>query len=168
MLQSCGSVTACQLESSKPGAAATGFDESPYVPVGSVAALLRLTSLNFQPPSKLVVRVPWLSTPGFGSGGGAASVCDRATCVHASTASTAMSAGTTARVAILNTPSPPPQQLRRPRGGHSRLYTQKARASTCKGQAFEVVRARAPRSGGFGGPFPNNPPPPEPPSRAGA
>ncbi len=76
MLQSWGSVTFCQSASGKSVAAASGFAELPYWPVGSVAALAVLTSLNFQSPSKFVVRVPWLSTPRFGSGGGAASVCD--------------------------------------------------------------------------------------------
>src|ERR1700754_972893 len=141
MLQSWGSVTDCQLESSKPGAAASGFDGSPYLPVVSVAASARVTSWNFQPSSKLVVRVPWLSTPRLGSAGGAASVCDLAACVHASTATNAMSAGTTPRAAILNTPLSssfaPPDCWRSPR-----LYRQKAQASTCKAQLSKPLAGR--------------------------
>ena len=66
MLQSWGSVSCCQPESSKPGASALGSAEVPYVPLGSVASAV-LTSLNRQPPSKLSVRVPSLSTPRLGS-----------------------------------------------------------------------------------------------------
>src|SRR5690242_15887258 len=66
MLQSWGTVRRCQLESSKPAAAAFGSAEFPYVPEGSVV-LLVLTSLNLQPRSKLTVREPWLRTPRLGS-----------------------------------------------------------------------------------------------------
>src|SRR6266480_4744678 len=65
MLQSCGSVTVRQEASGKSTAAASGFDELPYTPDGSVVSAV-LTSWNFHPWSKSSVRSPWLKTPSGG------------------------------------------------------------------------------------------------------
>src|SRR6266536_469964 len=65
MLQSCGSVTVRQEASGRSTAAASGFEELPYTPDGSVVSAV-LTSWNFHPWSKSSVRSPWLKTPSGG------------------------------------------------------------------------------------------------------